>query len=78
MREKMRMKMGVMLTSLTLVLSACASSNETATSRVTEDAYVPTGSNIPRKSAARDSNVIMSKDAAEQALRTAPSSLSTR
>jgi type IV pilus biogenesis protein CpaD/CtpE len=72
------MKTAMILTSLILALSACASSDEINTGRVTEDAYVPTGSNIPRKSVNRDSNVIMSRDAAEQALRTAPGSLSTR
>lgn len=72
------MKTAMMLASVVLALSACASSDQVSTGRVTEEAYVPTGSNIPRKSANRDSNVIMSKDAAEQALRTAPNSLSTR
>lgn len=63
------MKIAVVSVCMCAMLAACASSGDQAVSNSTEEKYVPTGSNIPRKSGNRDSKVIMSQEAAEQALR---------
>jgi hypothetical protein len=63
------MKKTVISACMCALLAACASSGDQAASSSMEEKYVPTGSNIPRKSANRDSKVIMSPEAAEQASR---------
>lgn len=63
------MKKAAVSACMCTLLAACASSGDQAASNSMEEKYVPTGSNIPRKTINRDSNVIMSQEAAEQALR---------